>query len=156
MAEHWMQKAFGNSHGQFKAKAKRAGMSTEAYANKEANNPKASTHLKRQANLAKLGAKYGGGHHAHQPHPKTNPGEYDNEAHENPRGKAPRPSPAHLQENPGEADMHTQPHAPMMGEPHSFRPPATSNAHGYGHSSSQRHGSHRLSGHPGAHRIGSK
>ena len=30
MAKHWMKAAFANSHGQFKAKAKKAGMSTEA------------------------------------------------------------------------------------------------------------------------------
>lgn len=57
---HWMEKAFANSHGQFKAKAKRAGMSTGAYAAKESKDPNASTKTKRQANLAKLGAKYGG------------------------------------------------------------------------------------------------
>lgn len=61
MAEKFMQKAFANSHGQFKAKAKKAGMSTAAYANKIANSPSASTHEKRQANLAKIGMKYGGG-----------------------------------------------------------------------------------------------
>ena len=55
MAKHWMKAAFANSHGQFKAKAKKAGMSTEAYASKEAHDPKASTKTKRQANLAKLG-----------------------------------------------------------------------------------------------------
>ena len=60
MAKHWMKAAFANSHGQFKAKAKKAGMSTEAYASKEAHDPKASTKTKRQANLAKLGHKFGG------------------------------------------------------------------------------------------------
>jgi hypothetical protein len=55
----WMQKAFSGSHGQFKAKAEKAGMSTGAYASKVAKSPSASTHEKRQANLAKLGMKYG-------------------------------------------------------------------------------------------------
>jgi hypothetical protein len=59
--EKWMQEAFKHSHGQFKAKAKKAGMSTAAYARKEAHSPSASTKTKRQANLAKLGMKYGGG-----------------------------------------------------------------------------------------------
>lgn len=59
----WMQKAFSNSHGQFRAKAARAGMSTKAYARKMKSSDKASTRTKRQANLALLGAKYGG-HHA--------------------------------------------------------------------------------------------
>lgn len=49
---HWMEKAFANSHGQFKAKAKAAGKSTEAFAN--------ATHkgkTARQANLVKTAAK---------------------------------------------------------------------------------------------------
>jgi hypothetical protein len=61
MVNHWMEKAFAHSHGQFKAKAKKAGMSTKAYASKESKSPNASTKTKRQANLAKLGMKYGGG-----------------------------------------------------------------------------------------------
>jgi hypothetical protein len=60
----WMQKAFANAHGQFKAKAARAGMSTKAFANKVTKEgSKASTKTKRQANLAKLGARFGGHHH---------------------------------------------------------------------------------------------
>jgi hypothetical protein len=39
--------------GAFSAKAKRAGMSTQAYARKVANDPNASTRTKRQAGLAK-------------------------------------------------------------------------------------------------------
>jgi hypothetical protein len=58
---HWMEKAFGNSHGQFKAKAKRAGKSTEEFAREESHDPNASTKTKRQANLAKMGRRYGGG-----------------------------------------------------------------------------------------------
>lgn len=57
----WMQKAFANSHGQFKAKAAKAGKSTAAFAAKVTKpGSHASTKTKRQANLAKLGAKYGG------------------------------------------------------------------------------------------------
>jgi hypothetical protein len=55
---HWMEKAFANSHGQFKAKAKKAGKSTAEMAASPGKG--ASTKKKRQANLAKLGAKYGG------------------------------------------------------------------------------------------------
>lgn len=55
---HWMEKAFANSHGQFKAKAHRADKSTAEMAAHPGKN--ASTKTKRQANLAKLGAKYGG------------------------------------------------------------------------------------------------
>ena len=60
MAKKWMEKAFANSHGQFKAKAKKAGMSTKAYAKKESKSSSASTKTKRQANLAKMGMRYGG------------------------------------------------------------------------------------------------
>jgi hypothetical protein len=58
-----MQKAFSNAHGQFKAKAKRAGKSTAVYARSVTKKgSRASTKTKRQANLAKLGRKYGGRH----------------------------------------------------------------------------------------------
>jgi len=80
------------------------------------------------AHRAHLAETLGHMHHAHQPHPKTNPGEYDNEAH------GPMPTPV----------------------PHTFRPPATSGAHGYRHSGEQRSGSLRLSGDPGAHRLGKR
>lgn len=57
---HWMEQAFAGSHGQFKAKAKKAGMGTETYARKvTAKGSKADTKTKRQANLAEIGAKYG-------------------------------------------------------------------------------------------------
>ena len=55
---HWMEKAFANSHGQFKAKAKAKGESTAELAANPGKN--ASTKTKRQANLAKIGMKYGG------------------------------------------------------------------------------------------------
>lgn len=60
---HWMEKAFANSHGQFRAKAKKAGKSVAAEAAAVTKpGSHASTKTKRQANLAKLGAKYGGHH----------------------------------------------------------------------------------------------
>ena len=49
---HWMEKAFANSHGQFKAKAKKAGMSTEAYAAKPHTGKTA-----KQANLVRVASK---------------------------------------------------------------------------------------------------
>ena len=55
---HWMEKAFAGSHGQFKAKAKAHGESTAEFAANPGKN--ASTKTKRQANLAKVGMKYGG------------------------------------------------------------------------------------------------
>ena len=80
------------------------------------------------AKRAHLAETLGHMHHAHQPHPTTNPGDYDNSAHPVPQGRT----------------------------PHTFRPPAPSGACGYGHSGSQCHGSLRMSGTPGAHRIGGK
>lgn len=44
--------------GAFRAKAKAHGMSTQAYANKVKNTPKASTRTKRQAALARTFSKY--------------------------------------------------------------------------------------------------
>jgi len=52
---HWMEKAFANSHGQFKAKAKKAGKSTSAYATSVTKpNSHASAKTKKQANLARI------------------------------------------------------------------------------------------------------
>ncbi len=52
MAKHWMQKAFSNSHGQFKAKAAAAGESTREYAEKKEHAPGL---LGKQARLALVG-----------------------------------------------------------------------------------------------------
>lgn len=50
---NWIEKATANSHGQFRAKAKAAGMSTGAYAGKvESGKVKASRTTKKQAQLA--------------------------------------------------------------------------------------------------------
>lgn len=54
MAKKWMKKAFSNSHGQFKAKAEKAGMSTHEYAEKEKSAPGL---LGKQARLALVGMK---------------------------------------------------------------------------------------------------
>jgi hypothetical protein len=55
-SKKWMSKAFANSHGQFKAKAEKAGMSTAAFASKELKpGSHATTKTKRQAALAKVG-----------------------------------------------------------------------------------------------------
>lgn len=51
-ARKWMKKAFANSHGQFKAKAEKAGMSTRAFAEKEKG---AGGKIGKQANLALAG-----------------------------------------------------------------------------------------------------
>lgn len=39
---------------------------------------------------------------------------------------------------------------------HNFKSPPATGAHGFGHSASQKQGHHRVSGTPGAHRIGKK
>lgn len=52
MAEHWMKKAFANSRGQFKAKARAASESTAQFAREKAHAP---GRLGRQARLAKAG-----------------------------------------------------------------------------------------------------
>jgi hypothetical protein len=52
MAERWIQGAIKRP-GAFRAKAQKAGMSTQAYARKVANDPRASTRTKRQAALAR-------------------------------------------------------------------------------------------------------
>jgi hypothetical protein len=54
MAGKWMAKAFANSHGQFKAKAEKAGESTREYAEKEKGAP---GKLGKQARLALAGMK---------------------------------------------------------------------------------------------------
>ena len=52
VAEKWMQEAFSGSHGQFKAKAAKAGKSTAEYASEKASAPGL---LGKQARLAKVG-----------------------------------------------------------------------------------------------------
>ena len=47
---NWIEKATANSHGQFAAKANKAGMSTKSYANKESGK---GGKTGKQANLAK-------------------------------------------------------------------------------------------------------
>ncbi len=56
----WMSSAFAGAHGQFKAKAKAHGETTKEYAAEvTAPGSKASTKLKRQGNLAKIGMRFG-------------------------------------------------------------------------------------------------
>ncbi len=51
-SKKWMSKAFAGSHGQFKAKAKKAGMSTAAFAKEKEDAPGL---LGKQARLAERG-----------------------------------------------------------------------------------------------------
>lgn len=50
MAKHWIKKATANSHGQFRAKAEKAGESTAEFASEHAGD---SDKLGKQARLAK-------------------------------------------------------------------------------------------------------
>jgi hypothetical protein len=167
---HWMEKAFGNSHGQFKAKAKKADMSTQSFANKEASSPSASTKTKRQANLAKIGAKFGG-KHASQPHPKTNPGPYDTEAHSNNYHGQNAEAVGAKSDNFQDYSQPTNEergvtvaqdtggavhHPNFPSTAHKFAPPAAAGAHGFGHGAHQRSGPLRNSGVKGAHRVGKR
>lgn len=56
MAKKWMSKAFANSHGQFKAKAAKAGESTAQFAKEHEHSP---GKLGRQARLAEMGMHHG-------------------------------------------------------------------------------------------------
>lgn len=56
MAKKFMAKAFANSHGQFKAKAEKAGESTKEFAAEKADAP---GKLGKQARLAEVGMRHG-------------------------------------------------------------------------------------------------
>jgi hypothetical protein len=66
------------------------------------------------------------------------------------------PSPRTMAEDPTAPSGVEIPYAEhkKANEPHSFRPPASSNSHGY--KGTQKHGALRLSGHSGAHQLGRK
>lgn len=101
----------------------------------------------------------GGGKHASQPHPETNPGFYDSEPHApgtkianhplTPTPAVGKSAPAMVPKGPGRFDG-------IGGAGHHFGKPPAGGSHGFGHAVHQRHGHHRLSGHSGAHRIGKK
>ena len=161
---HWMEKAFANSHGQFKAKAKKAGMSTGAFASKEAASPSASTKTKRQANLAKIGAKYGGGHNGHvktppPDHPR-NPGPYQDDAHKRSYGAAEKDDAKSTGSVGGKREsVEIGPDIQRgreAGTAHTFDRPSARGSHGFGHGVDQMRGALRLSGDRGAHRIGKR
>jgi hypothetical protein len=57
MAKHWMAKAFANAHGQFKAKAEKAGESTKEYAH-EKEHAKGKTGKQARLALAGMRAKH--------------------------------------------------------------------------------------------------
>jgi hypothetical protein len=94
---------------------------------------------------------------AHQPHPKTNPGDYNDSAHV---GRSYSKAESDLGE-PGKPVGRSEgveigPPIKRDRTPHAFDRPSVKGSHGYGHGPSERSGALRLSGHAGAHRIGSK
>jgi hypothetical protein len=102
--------------------------------------------------LSEAGLSNKGG--AKQPHPKTNPGDYNDSAHrrsygavESDLGEPGRPV--------GRAEgVEIGPAIKRDRTPHSFDRPSARESHGYGHSATARDGALRLSGSRGAHRIG--
>lgn len=90
-----------------------------------------------------------------QPHPKTNPGDYNDSAHagrsyskvESDLGEPGKPV--------GRAEgVEIGPAIKRDRTSHSFDRPSAKGSHGYGHGEGQRVGALRLSGDRGAHRIG--
>jgi hypothetical protein len=57
MSDESKREEKAGTKGSFSRAAKKAGMSTSAYAKKEASDPHASTKMKRKANMAKMFAK---------------------------------------------------------------------------------------------------
>ena len=111
---------------------------------------------------AKVHAKYPGIGHASQPHPETNPGDYDDSAHKGEGHDRPhtefRPE-GHKETAVATAHKDMAAGVGMQPAMHfeSFpNRPAAHNAHGVGHSHGQRAGDLRLSGVKGAHRIGKR
>lgn len=89
---------------------------------------------------------------ARQPHPKTNPGDYDTSAHPGAdRKKAPEP-----QRTVVGGDGTNMGERVDRGTSHMFDHPPSKPSHGYGHPSPLRSGHLRMSGHGGAHRIGKR
>ena len=111
--------------------------------------------VKKRAVFAENAKKW---HHggAKQPHPKTNPGFYNNEAHAPEKKLADKPIIQSASLGNEEPKMTPQSPGVTSGLPHQFGKPPAGPSHGFGHPVHLRRGSERLSGHSGAHRIGKK
>ncbi len=102
-----------------------------------------------EAGLSNKGAK--------QPHPKTNPGDYNDSAHS---GRSYAKDEADIG-SPGRPVGRSEgveigPPIQRDRTPHSFDRPSARESHGYGHPVTQRRGALRLSGSRGAHHIGKR
>jgi hypothetical protein len=104
-----------------------------------------------EAGLSNRGAK--------QPHPKTNPGDYDDSAH---KGRSyttvERDDGRELTGKHAGVAEHAEigPDIHRGRQSHSFDRPSAKGSHGFGHGVGQRVGALRMSGHKSAHRIGAK
>lgn len=97
------------------------------------------------------------GQSAKQPHPRTNPGDYQGDAHgprrEPERGARDGENPVR---DPRGGDGTTTRERLERGTSHQFDRPPSKPAHGYDHPQHLRVGHLRMSGHAGAHRIGAR
>jgi hypothetical protein len=101
--------------------------------------------------------------HGKQPHPKTNPGGYDNSAHRPEggylrKGEEFRPGAEQVAEDAAvRAEENLRMNLGMQpASQFEFHHTSLSRSHTFGHGHQQRHGSLRLSGDKRAHRIGAK
>jgi len=104
-----------------------------------------------EAGLSNKGAK--------QPHPRTNPGDYDDSAHKRTYGtdKSTLGKPGKPVGSAESVEIGPPIHRDReSGSPHTFDRPSAREAHGYGHGVHQRSGALRLSGDRGAHRLGKR
>ncbi len=89
---------------------------------------------------------------AKQPHPPTNPGGYDDSAHEKRESEVMGAGygPHEVAESASWGSM------PANTTPHKFDRPPSKPSHGWGHPAPVRSGHLRMSGHAGGHRVGAK
>ena len=111
--------------------------------------------------MSEAGLSKKGNPHSFQPRHPRNPGDYDNEAHPGAgykrKGEQFRPgAEATADAAASSASKKVESGVGMQPAQHMAHRPAPTNAHGFGHTGSQRHGALRLSGSAGAHRIGAK
>lgn len=94
-----------------------------------------------------------------QPHPKTNPGDYDDSAHKRSYAtdKSMLGEPGKPKGSAEGVEIGPAIHRDReSGSPHMFDRPSARESHGYGHSVANRRGALRLSGNSSAHRIGAE
>lgn len=97
---------------------------------------------------------------AKQPHPRTNPGDYNDSAHDRSYSAAEKDDAKSTGSVGGKREsVEIGPdirRGREAGSPHTFDRPSARGSHGYGHGVDQMRGALRLSGDRGAHRIGKR